>query len=143
MVIRGPPQVRILSPEQNVKPMITNFEEITFDLTRDELEMVPILVKSFRKRTKANPVKEPEIVKAMRAAGYKLTGARLRKLCNYIRVTSQIPLIATSKGYYVSYLRKDIEDQVKSLKERANSILSSAKGLEQFLKEKPADPKIF
>lgn len=117
--------------------MITNFEEITIELTVDELSLVPVFVRSFQKYTKDNPIKASEIVKrwnSSKSVKIKLSEPRLRKICNYIRSNSLLPLIATSNGYYVSYDKEDIEKQVKSLNERANSIINCAKGLNRYVK---------
>jgi hypothetical protein len=119
--------------------MITNFEEITSDLTKDELKLISVLVYSFNKRTKDNPIKAPQIVQAMnnylkeRGEKLRLSEPRLRKLVNYIRVNGMIPLIATSNGYYVSYNRQEIVKQINSLNERATSIKACADGLNKFL----------
>jgi hypothetical protein len=85
--------------------MIDNFETITHELNEDELYLIPYLISGFEKRTVNNPIKAPDIVKAMndhfKAKGLiksKFSDVRLRKCVNYIRVNSLIPLIATSKG---------------------------------------------
>ena len=67
--------------------------------------------------------------------GYKirLTQPRLRKLVNYIRSNSLIPLIATSQGYFTTDCKQTIQEQIKSLQERANSIERCAQGLKKFL----------
>lgn len=113
--------------------MITNFEKITYDLTSDELAMLHTLIRGFKAHGKDNPIKEPQIIAALKKKGSKLTGPRLRKLCNYIRSNSLIPLIATSKGYYTSYDREEIRRQVQSLYDRANAIVDSAEGLKKFI----------
>lgn len=120
--------------------MITNFEELTQELSDEEKLLVPVLVKGFEKKTKLNPVKAPEIIKQINANKDKyglkknFTEVRLRKLCNFLRTRSVIPLIATSDGYYVSYDREEIQKQVNSLTERADAIMRSADGLKEFLK---------
>ena len=53
---------------------------------------------------------------------------------NHIRTNGLLPLMASSKGYYVSFDKKDIESQIKSLKQRANSINGCAEGLKKFIK---------
>ena len=63
----------------------------------------------------------------------KITEPRLRKLVNHIRVKGILPIIATSQGYYVSYDKQDILDQINSLTQRANSIINSANGLRNYL----------
>lgn len=119
--------------------MITNFEEITADLTAEEMKLIDILVSGFKNRTKENPIKEPEICKAINSnlSKYgirtKLTGARLRKLVNVIRSSGKCPVIATSKGYYSSNDREEIERQIRSMRERASAISSAADGMEIYL----------
>ena len=120
---------------------ITNFEEITPELTIEELALVPILISGFELHTEKNPIKAPEIISSLRTylsvnkpgIKIKITEARLRKFVNHIRVNAMLPLIATSKGYYVSWDDNELRMQVKSLQERARSILNAADGLERFI----------
>lgn len=121
--------------------MVTNFEDITKPLTEDELKLVGLLVTSFQNRSKDNPIKAPEIITKMNVfltnscphIKIKLSGPRLRKLCNHIRTNGMLPLIATSNGYYVSFDKKEILSQVQSLRDRADAIFKSSVGLEKFL----------
>lgn len=113
--------------------MITNFEEVTCELSEYELRLVPVLIRGFETKTKANPIKAPEIIKSMKGFGYKISEPRLRKICNHIRSNGLLPLIATSNGYYVSYDRDEIAAQIRSLRERADSINNCANGLTTFI----------
>jgi hypothetical protein len=118
---------------------VTNFESITYELTEDELKHVSGLVLALKLRTKESAIKAPEIVKSMnifaeRNKLCKMTDARLRKCINYIRSNSILPVIATSQGYYCSYDEKELSDQIKSLTERANSIMDCVFGLNKILK---------
>jgi hypothetical protein len=119
--------------------MITNFETITADLTEKQLLMVPYLVGGFKNHLKGNPIKAPEIVDQCntffkaKEMDLHMTEPVLRKCVNYIRLNAMIPLIATSEGYYVSWDKEDIRNQIKSLRERANSITLCADGMEKFL----------
>lgn len=113
--------------------MITNFEEITEELTDKESNLIPILVAGLKFYSKDNPIKEPDIVMRMNNKGYQITGARLRKLVNYIRTNSIAPIIATSKGYYFSTDKEEIEKQIRSLEERASGIYNAAAGLRKFI----------
>lgn len=121
--------------------MITNFEDITFELTEEELRIVPDVCEAFRKYKKENPIKSNEIVDKINAnkerlnISFTMTGARLRKICNYIRSNGMIPLIATSSGYYTDYSVETIQAQIKSLQERANSINRCASGLQEILNQ--------
>jgi hypothetical protein len=115
--------------------MITNFEEITQELTDSEKKILPLIISGFKNYTEKNPIKEVDIVKRFneRNPQMKLTGVRLRKLVNCIRSNGLLPLIATSSGYYVSYDKDIIASQIKSLRQRAFSINNCAKGLEAFV----------
>lgn len=119
--------------------MITNFEAITESLPHDEYIVLQPLIKSLSRRGKDNPIKAPEIVKAINEklnTKTKFTEVKLRKMCNFIRTQGMLPLIATSDGYYCSYDRDEIEKQIRSLNERASAILASANGLSKFIKPK-------
>jgi hypothetical protein len=118
--------------------MINNFEDFTEELTPDELKLVAPLMNGLRTKTKEHTIKAPDIVKAMNIFAQKnglikITEPRLRKLVNHIRVKGILPIIATSQGYYVSYDKQEILDQINSLNQRANSIMKSADGLRNFL----------
>jgi hypothetical protein len=114
--------------------MITNFEEITYEITDEELQIVNLLIRGFKNHTSKNPIKAPDIVYAINNKyNFKLSEPRFRKLCNYIRTNSLLPLIATSKGYYCSYDKTEIQQQIQSLRERADAIYQSANGLNKFL----------
>jgi len=119
--------------------MIVNFEDITDTLTDEDLRIVKILMMGLSKRNKDNPLKANEIVKIVNSNKNKygikstFTGVRLRKCCNYIRTSGLLPLIATSKGYYVSEDKMEIMKQIESLEQRASSILKSAEGLKKII----------
>lgn len=112
--------------------MITNFEEITKELTPAEKKLVPVLIRGFKHHVD-DPIKAPDIVYKLTNRGYEISEPRLRKLCNLIRAYGILPLIATSKGYYISYDSWEIRKQITSLKERAEGIMAAAQGLEKYL----------
>jgi len=118
--------------------MITNFEEITAPLTNDEKAIVKLLMSLFGKTKKDAPVKSYKIVddinnlKNFIVIKNEITGVTVRKLVNFIRRHGLLPVISTSKGYYVSYDREEISKAVKSLQERAEAIQMASFGLEKF-----------
>jgi hypothetical protein len=63
----------------------------------------------------------------------KIDAPRLRKIINYIRANSIMPIIATSNGYYFSVNKIEIQTQIKSLRQRISGILQAANGMENFL----------
>lgn len=119
--------------------MVTNFEQHTKDLTPADIPFLEVLIRGFKTKTPDNPIKEKEIIQKINSQldelglKRKLTGARLRKIVNHIRVNSMLPLIATSRGYYCSTDRIEIEKQILSMHERANSIINAAKGLQKMV----------
>jgi hypothetical protein len=113
--------------------MIVNFESVTKCLSDDELQTIAVLIGIVEKHSTVDPITGPELIKALEGYGHFLTGPRFRKLCNFIRSNSVLPLIATSKGYYVSYDPLEIANQIQSLEERAQVILAAASGLKKFL----------
>lgn len=116
--------------------MITNFENETCPLSEDEKQFIPLIIQGLSTKSKENPIKSDVICERLNAKynyGCKMTGARLRKITNFIRSEGILPIIATSNGYYCSYDKREIEEQIKSLTERAEAILNSAEGLKKFL----------
>jgi hypothetical protein len=116
--------------------MITNFESITSELTKEEYKIIPLLIRGLENHNSLSPITAADI--CSRTNNYiseknlnipKLTGVRLRKLVNFLRCNSILPVIATREGYYVSYGREDIIKQVESLKQRAEGIQAAADGL--------------
>lgn len=119
--------------------MITNFEEITLELSEKDLELLPLLKNGFLAHTEKNPIKAPEIVRLMneyfKNSGRKpsFSEPKLRKFVNHFRRNSILPLCATPEGYFVTQSVEILKSQIKSLDERSNSIKSCADGMRKFL----------
>ncbi len=114
--------------------MIPGFEKETCPLNDFEKSLVPIIIKGLS--TKVGPdmaIHGAAICQKMSEAGKTLTEPRLRKIVNFIRSEGILPVIATSKGYYVSYDASVIETQIESLIGRRDAIDVSIKGLEKML----------
>ena len=113
---------------------ITNFSEITHELNDYELRtLLPIIVSGLKTKIgKDKAVTNKYICKILKDKGYKITDSRLRKIIHHIRANGYVAcLIATSKGYYVSLDNNEIKEYIKSLEERANSILYIKSSLEK------------
>ena len=118
--------------------MITNFEEITCELTQDEKKLVPVIIKGLSTKTKDNPIKGADIVNAINENkdryGIKLfSEPRLRKIINFIRSEGILPVMGTSNGYYCTKDREELQSQIESLTQRAEAIMTSANGLKKFI----------
>lgn len=62
-----------------------------------------------------------------------LTGARIRKIMNYIRMYKYPFILASSKGYYISTDKSEIEEYAASLRARAKAIEAVANRLQTAL----------
>lgn len=105
--------------------MLKGFEEITAKLSDKELELVPTFVNRLSLRIgKEQAVTSSKIIKGFKdTKGIDLTGARIRKIINYIRMNNLVPcLIATSEGYYVSNNKTELQEYVDSLIGREKAI---------------------
>lgn len=118
--------------------MINNFEDFTYELTEQEKSLLPMLIKGLSNKSSEEPIKASDIVSKMNKFNNgtnlpKMHDVRLRKMVNYIRTNGLLPIIATSKGYFVSYDENIILEQIESLTQRAKSIEKCANGLYKFL----------
>lgn len=117
--------------------MIIGFERETHELTPyEEEKILPLVVSGLSKRIgKSKAITNAEMVERLKAHGYKASGPRIRKVIHHIRITGAVKcLMATSKGYYVSNDRKELQDYVDSLHQRADSILQIAKQIDFQIK---------
>jgi hypothetical protein len=126
--------------------MLTNFEEITEDLTHWEIyfsEDIKRYLSDCLSGKKPSPVKQKDIVDQLNyrlhaehgrdATKLKMNTVRLRKYFSYFRMNGLLPIVATSEGCYITTDKEEIQKQIKSLKERARQINRAAEGLEKFL----------
>lgn len=121
--------------------MITNFEDITEDLSEEELAYKDDIKRYLEAIISTRTVKQNQIVEEINMRfgfdygmlHFKITATRLRKYFNYFRTNGILPLIATSYGCYISSDKIEIEKQILSMKERARQILRAADGMNKFL----------
>ena len=117
--------------------MITNFEELTFELTeKEEITIIPILIEILKDREgKLKAVKNTRIISILNSKGIKIHAPRVRKLIQYIRINGIIErLIGSKNGYYISNDEKELKEYIESLMQRANSISIMARQLNYQLK---------
>lgn len=114
--------------------MITGFDLHTAPLSDEEKALVPVIIGGLSKRNhKSKAIHGASICRQVSAKYTKLTEPRLRKITNFLRSAKILPVIATSKGYYVSYDKVEIEKQIVSLTERRDAIQSAIDGLKKWL----------
>lgn len=122
--------------------MITNFEDHTTELTKEEIALLPALLKGLSRRAKDDPIHASGIIDGMNTyiakngMKTKFTDVRLRKMVNYIRLNGIAPVIATQKGYFISQDPDEIQKQIESLEQRARSQIESANGLRKYISQR-------
>lgn len=119
--------------------MITGFEEITHELTDEELEISKIIIRGIQSNIGSdNAISNVQIRKILLTKyEIKITDIRVRKIINHIRIKRLVSkLCASSKGYYVAETKEEHQKYIESLQERISSIQSvlSTSKLD-FLKE--------
>jgi len=114
--------------------MINGFELETAPLNDDEKALVPVIIKGLYERKDSSlAIKGALICKRVSANYSKLTEPRLRKITNFLRSEKILPVIATSKGYYISYDKEEIQKQIDSLTQRKEAIENAINGLKKWL----------
>jgi hypothetical protein len=123
---------------------ITLFQSITPKLTPDEKKtLVPMLVDCLAFTHEGHIYKGSWICGWFASSGHKVTGAKLRKLVNYIRIKKlkrgidcdwgNKVVIGTSKGYFITSDPKIIMAQMESLQGRVDSQLAVVNSLKEEL----------
>jgi hypothetical protein len=133
--------------------MKTNRKPQTRTLTSDEKLLLPHLEKLLLRTNKTKPKFNDELTDDLNKVVerikeetsieiVKINGARLRKMINHMRCNSTLPIISTSKGYYVSYDIEEIGAMILSLTMRADAIEAAAEGLRYIVQQKKLTEKI-
>lgn len=116
--------------------MISGFEDITRDLNEYERTvLLPLFIKGLSKKVgHQNAVTNKQMVSGLKKLGHNVSDARVRKIINVIRNRNMIPgLIATSKGYFISYDVNEVESYCESLAQRASEITRIKNGMMRYL----------
>lgn len=106
--------------------LFTNITEQLTDLEKEKL--VPILLRLLNPTTSAARMKGSWLAGMFKSMGYPVSDVRIRKMVNYIRVTNAAKprvLIGTSTGYYLTCSISDVDEQIRSLQERMDSMAAA------------------
>tara|TARA_R110000824_G_scaffold66006_1_gene171515 strand:+ start:99 stop:491 length:393 start_codon:yes stop_codon:yes gene_type:complete len=126
--------------------MIPGFNEQTQPLNDYELtKLTPQLIKGLKKAIGVdNAITAIEIETRMKEYSFKINGARIRKIVNYIRINNIIPfLMASSKGYYIETNVTKLQLYIKSLENRAEAIQVVANTLKKQIELAHKQTNIF
>jgi len=125
--------------------MIPTFEEHTAPLTEYELNvLLPVMIQGFKTKIgKDKCVTNPQICKALKGKGYKITEPRVRKLVFYIRFNNLVPkLIASSKGYWIATNKEEVENWLSSVNAKIDALEETKKYAENMLFDWEEDSKV-
>lgn len=115
--------------------MITNFEAHTPPITENEIKIAELVKQVLTSRPENSPIYSEQLqadVNFLNTTGTNLTSARLRTIIHYLRVREKLPIIGTSRGYYISNDLAEIQKQRRSLTERAMSIIEVAQAFDEM-----------
>lgn len=111
-------------------------------ITLEERDIILLLLlKALKKGTEQQPLVSDRIVKWFNDNKQQIgmttnfTAARLRKLTNYCRTNGISPIIANSKGYYISNKKKDLIELKLSLISRIESLQAVVNGIDNMINE--------
>lgn len=115
--------------------MIKGFEDETAPLSDYEQSLVPLFIQGFTTKVgKKNAITNKQICKKMKALGHDVNDTRVRKIINYIRNNNLVSvLLASSKGYWVSKDKKEIQDWIESMEGRISSMAVVKNAVKQQL----------
>lgn len=118
--------------------MITGFEEYTAELNDYEMSLLPNIVSKLKLKVgEENAVTSTHVIKQFNDHGKKMSGARWRKIINYIRINNLVPLlVSSSKGYYIATKEEEVRNYLESLKQRINAITTVYDAIEYQFKIK-------
>ena len=108
--------------------MLRGFENITFEITSEEKELLPLIIKGLsNKKGKENAITGAKICQSL-----KLNPVRLRKIVSYIRTNNLLlGLCSCKKGYFIASNYDELNDCIISLKQRIASQVKVLNSLEQ------------
>jgi len=113
--------------------MIIGFEKQTAEVTVEEMEIATSWAAAFKARLQKGkgPITAAKIAVLYKdRTGKEVSGARARKIINYIRTSGMAPnLLANSNGYYMSDDPQDINAYICSLDQRIRAITAVREAL--------------
>ncbi len=125
--------------------MLHGFEKQTAPLTTEEKILVPLLIDMLKDKQGANKAIISDDLCAMLkfyansfTKPIEISGARLRKMINYVRTHGLlIGLVASSKGYYITTDPEEIQAYLSSLAGREMAIRRLRIRVERYYRHPP------
>lgn len=107
------------------------------DLNTVDINVIAPFVVNLLKRKGGVPMSSNEILKEISASSitHSVSGIRLRRIINWLRSESLLPILSGNYGYWISYDPIEIDLNVNSLRLRAAAIINAADGLARLNKD--------
>lgn len=106
--------------------MITLFKNITHELTdKEKSVLVPMLLQVLLQTHTDYRITGNQLCIYMNAQGHHVSGVRIRKMINFIRVTNAAKpavVIGAGNGYFITTDPNTIAQQIESVKGRIDSM---------------------
>jgi hypothetical protein len=110
---------------------VVTFETITTPLTDEDKAVAMKLLEQIQGLTRPRNTNEL-VVYFNLVKKIILTPPKIRAMIHYLRTEHKAPIIGTSKGYHMAKSQTEIEQQIKSLEQRARSIQFVADALKKI-----------
>lgn len=114
---------------------VNGFEEITYDLTPDEIKMATNIGNRIKNAFvgKENAITAGYIVQKYKEIGYKrFTDARFRKMISYLR-RKGYAICSSSKGYFYAANLEEIRRHCESVDQRINEMKAGNDAMKQHI----------
>jgi hypothetical protein len=100
--------------------MLKGFEDITTDITPEEIETAKWIAKGLNLRVgKENAITNKKIREAILKQGIKVSDIRLRRMIQYVRAYNLVPCLCAGKvGYYKAANEEEWQAWITSMKQR-------------------------
>jgi hypothetical protein len=118
--------------------MIPSFDDQTSPLTEYERDvLLPMMIRGLKTKIGVEKcITNPQICKALKELGHKISEPRVRKIVFHIRHNNLIPkLIASSKGYWIATNKNEVELWLSSIQSRLSAMLETEKYAQQMLND--------
>ena len=100
---------------------VVTFEPQTTPLTDEDKAVAMKLLEQIQGLTRPRNTNEL-VVYFNLVKKISLTPPKIRAMIHYLRTEHHAPIIGTSKGYHMAKNQAELNDQIKSLEQRARSI---------------------
>lgn len=118
---------------------IKGFENITHELTEFETEtLIPVLVEKLSQhKEKANAIKCGQLSDhVIKRTGRRVNDPRIRKMIEHIRQNHLLPNVCAGVcGYYVTDGPEDLQQWIRTMKQRRNAMNFSISAAEKTLRQ--------